>query len=93
MYVCIIRLRTVQVFEKAHRYASKSRDQLVTVVLDEVGLAEVSAHNPLKVLHTLLEPEEAEVAVVGISNWALDAGGRGQCLYGWSRHALYIGLI
>jgi hypothetical protein len=41
-----------------------------------VGLAEISRHNPLKVLHSLLEPafgETAKVAVVGISNWALDA--------------------
>ena len=58
----------------------------MTVVLDEVGLAEVSAHNPLKVLHTLLEPEEAEVAVVGISNWALDAGGWGVGEEGEGRH-------
>jgi hypothetical protein len=39
-------------------------------------LAEISKYNPLKVLHRLLEPEEQElpdVAVVGISNWALDA--------------------
>ena len=46
------------------------------VLLDEVGLAEISKYNPLKVLHRLLEPEEKElpdVAVVGISNWALDA--------------------
>ena len=46
------------------------------VLLDEVGLAEISRHNPLKVLHSLLEPDfgkTAEVAVVGISNWALDA--------------------
>eukprot|EP01047_Picozoa_sp_COSAG01_P003877 COSAG01_NODE_121_length_25291_cov_10.011670_2_plen_4872_part_00 len=46
------------------------------VLLDEVGLAEVSRHNPLKVLHSLLEPafgSTPDVAVVGISNWALDA--------------------
>lgn len=44
--------------------------------MDEVGLAEISTYNPLKVLHRLLEPELSEfpeVAVVGISNWALDA--------------------
>ena len=41
------------------------------VLIDEIGLAEISPHNPLKVLHSLLEPPE--VAVVGISNWSLDA--------------------
>eukprot|EP00897_Mesotaenium_endlicherianum_P004603 jgi/Mesen1/4170/ME000219S03302 len=99
----------LKVFEKARRHASNSNrnDLLVVLVLDEVGLAEVSAHNPLKaplpnprflvdayrfsppakqeesglvpgctmwqVLHAMLEPESPEVAVVGISNWALDS--------------------
>ena len=47
------------------------------MLLDEVGLAEISKYNPLKVLHGLLEPEypkeSLDVAVVGISNWALDS--------------------
>lgn len=40
-----------QVFEKAHRCVkdNEDRDVLVVVVLDEIGLAEVSTHNPLKV--------------------------------------------
>ena len=46
------------------------------VLLDEVGLAETSPFNPLKVLHGLLEPSypenEPKVAVIGISNWRLD---------------------
>ena len=44
---------------------------IVLVILDEIGLAEISPHNPLKVLHSLLEPPK--VAFVGISNWSLDA--------------------
>lgn len=72
----------LQVFDKAERYLNdtqkqKNADEVIPVVLlDEVGLAEISRHNPLKVLHSLLEPafgETAKVAVVGISNWALDA--------------------
>ena len=47
------------------------------VLLDEVGLAEISKYNPLKVLHGLIEPpypkESLDIAVVGISNWALDS--------------------
>jgi len=39
--------------------------------MDEIGLAEISPHNPLKVLHSLLEPPK--VATVGLSNWSLDA--------------------
>ena len=41
------------------------------MVFDEIGLAEKSPHNPLKVMHSLLEPPK--VATVGISNWSLDA--------------------
>ena len=41
-----------------------------------VGLAETSPFNPLKVLHSLLEPSypatEPTVSVIGISNWRLD---------------------
>eukprot|EP00035_Acanthoeca_spectabilis_P019342 m.420116 g.420116 ORF g.420116 m.420116 type:complete len:4951 (+) comp16844_c0_seq9:156-15008(+) len=61
-----------QVFDKAARFCD---DDIVPVVLlDEIGLAEISKHNPLKVLHALLEPDGTmpDVAVVGISNWALD---------------------
>lgn len=66
----------LKVFEKARRYKYEgSNDVLPVVLLDEIGLAEVSASNPLKVLHSLLEPgneEFPDVAVVGISNWCLD---------------------
>ena len=71
------------VFEKARKYARCNKNILPVVLLDEVGLAGCSKHNPLKVLHSLLEPESSsdrasgqvkpEVSVVGISNWALDA--------------------
>ena len=44
------------------------------VIFDEMGLAERSNNNPLKVMHHLLEKEEDEtVPFVGISNWRLDA--------------------
>lgn len=68
----------LKVFNKARKYKehNKSGDVLPVVLLDEIGLAEVSKYNPLKVLHSLLEPGDTafpDVAVVGISNWALDA--------------------
>ena len=68
----------LKVFEKARKYRehNKTGDVLPVVLLDEIGLAEISKYNPLKVLHSLLEPGEStfpDVAVVGISNWALDA--------------------
>ncbi|XP_033637667.1 uncharacterized protein LOC117298493 [Asterias rubens] len=66
----------IKVFEKASRYKEHNPDIIPVVLLDEIGLAENSSFNPLKVLHSLLEPSTGdfpEMAVVGISNWALDA--------------------
>ncbi|CAG8447095.1 15140_t:CDS:10 [Dentiscutata erythropus] len=69
----------VKVFKKAQNYQTTSSEEYplnTVVLLDEVGLAETSPHNPLKVLHSLLEPsypaEYPNVSVVGISNWRLD---------------------
>ena len=65
-----------KVFEKARKYKFDDKKVLPVVLLDEVGLAENSKNNPLKVLHSLLEPGDGklpDVAVVGISNWSLDA--------------------
>ncbi|ETO00103.1 hypothetical protein RFI_37356, partial [Reticulomyxa filosa] len=41
------------------------------LLFDEIGLAEQSPHNPLKILHQLLE--DPKIPFVGISNWNLDA--------------------
>ena len=70
----------VQVFERAVALQDKLRSfkritrPLALVLLDEVGLAEQSPHNPLKVLHARLEPRRLQdaVAVIAISNWELD---------------------
>lgn len=42
------------------------------LILDEIGLAEVAATNPLKVLHRLLE-DKSNVPMIALSNWSLDA--------------------
>ena len=56
---------------------SSASDQIIPLILlDEIGLAEISPHNPLKVLHSKLETSddsELRYAVIGISNWSLDA--------------------
>ena len=63
----------LRIYKKAHKTQKKvkGRHEQVVIIFDEIGLAENSPHNPLKVLHSLLEPPK--VATVGISNWALDA--------------------
>ncbi|CAH1770931.1 11305_t:CDS:2, partial [Entrophospora sp. SA101] len=69
----------LKVFEKANKYQDTSRKEfpvISVVLLDEVGLAETSPFNPLKVLHSELEPsypaDGPKVSVIGISNWRLD---------------------
>ncbi|ETN97126.1 hypothetical protein RFI_40406 [Reticulomyxa filosa] len=51
----------------------KKIDEVITTFLlfDEIGLAEQAKHNPLKILHQLLE--DPKIPFVGISNWNLDA--------------------
>lgn len=70
----------MKVFERAKKIEIEHQNQenkvLSMVIIDEIGLAEISRFNPLKVLHSLLEPDgedQLNVAVVGISNWALDS--------------------
>ena len=50
-------------------------DFIPAVFFDEMGLAENSINNPLKVIHSQLEYDENEhkVAFIGISNWVLDS--------------------
>ncbi|CAB4437490.1 unnamed protein product [Rhizophagus irregularis] len=69
----------IKVFDKANRFQETTSTQfpvISVVLLDEVGLAETSPCNPLKVLHSLLEPSYPAtgptVSVIGISNWRLD---------------------
>ena len=54
----------------------KTKDDIISLVyFDEMGLAEESPNNPLKVIHSELEYDDNELKVgfVGISNWILDA--------------------
>ena len=72
-----------QVFERAKKFMEiKSSSPLLPVIIfDEIGLAELSLHNPLKVLHEHLEMEECRFGFVGISNWRLDASKMNRALY------------
>ncbi|CAF3907546.1 unnamed protein product, partial [Rotaria sp. Silwood2] len=73
----------IKVFERAANY-TRVKDQselLPVIVFDEIGLAELSPHNPLKVLHAELEIENNQYGFVGISNWRLDASKMNRALY------------
>ena len=65
-----------QVFKKASNAQMKNKDRnfITLVFFDEMGLAERSSNNPLKVIHYLLEKDSNNsVPFLGISNWRLDA--------------------
>ncbi|ETN98436.1 hypothetical protein RFI_39063, partial [Reticulomyxa filosa] len=57
-------------WEQAMRH-SENPQIVPLLLLDKIDLAEHSKHNPLKVLHQLLE--HPKISFVGISNWRLDA--------------------
>ncbi|CAG8779109.1 27999_t:CDS:2, partial [Dentiscutata erythropus] len=85
----------LKVFDKANNYqktTSKEFPVISVVLLDEVGLAETSPFNPLKVLHYLLEPpygsDSQTVSVIGISNWRLDNSKSSRALPKFDRNDL-----
>ena len=63
------------IFERAI-LGSKNTSKVTTVVVfEEIGLAELSDKNPLKILHSRLDLQRdgnQPVAFVGLSNWSLD---------------------
>ena len=70
------------VFNKARRALKRlkkidRKNNISMIYFDEMGLAEHSPNNPLKVIHAELEYDQnkgsKKIAFVGISNWALDA--------------------
>jgi hypothetical protein len=63
---------------KKESYKKKCKKEdlpIIMVLFDELGLAERSESNPLKVLHHKLEytGKEEDISFVGISNYSLDA--------------------
>ena len=59
------------IFKRAKKVISKQKDtkkNLSVILFDEMGLAEISPLNPLKVIHSELDGKQ-EVAFVGISNF------------------------
>ena len=71
------------VFTKARESQKEiiNSDGLNLVLMDEMGLAELSPNNPLKITHFELENEEEKVPFVGITNWALDASKMNRVIY------------
>ena len=67
-----------QIFDKAQKAQDQSekenKNNINLVYFDEMGLAERSNNNPLKIMHFLLERDkEKYIPFLGMSNWKLDA--------------------
>ena len=68
-----------EVFDKARELlkVKENKEKISTLYFDEMGLAEHSPHNPLKVIHSELEYDKNEgdkqIAFIGVSNWSLDS--------------------
>ena len=65
---------------------NKEKEEIISMIyFDEMGLAEHSKNNPLKVIHAELEYDLNEgskkIAFVGISNWILDASKMNRGIY------------
>ena len=69
-------LNISEIFEKL-RKIFKFEEKISTIYFDEMGLAEHSPHNPLKVIHSELEydlnEDDKKVSFLGVSNWSLDS--------------------
>ena len=70
----------LKIFEKARKSLDIEDKNIQNTIIssiyfDEIGLAEISKNNPLKVIHSQLEYDENDkkVSFIGISNWPLDA--------------------
>ena len=67
------------IFEKAREIlkVKENKSRISTIYFDEMGLAEHSPHNPLKVIHSELEydlnEDDKKISFLGVSNWMLDA--------------------
>ena len=72
----------ISIFQKGRNYQRENKgNKIVVICIDEMGLADMSENNPLKVLHFELEKEENKVSFVGISNWFLDAAKMNRVVY------------
>ena len=71
-----------KVFERAKNAGKTNPAIIPVVVIEEIGLCELSPHNPLKVLHKRLELDSSlDIGFLGLSNWRLDAAKMNRALY------------
>ena len=71
----------IKIFQRGRTNQKNNKDKLWVIFMDEMGLAEISDNNPLKVMHAELEQEKNKIAFVGISNWFIDASKMNRVIY------------
>ena len=71
----------LKIFTRGRNSQEKNPNKLWVIFMDEMGLAEISENNPLKVIHSELEQEKNKIAFVGISNWFIDASKMNRVIY------------
>ena len=76
----------LKIFNKARNSLKNnnlSNEIISAIYFDEMGLAEISNNNPLKVLHSELEYDDniEKISFIGISNWPLDASKMNRGIY------------
>ena len=68
-----------RIFNKAREILNThdNKEIISTILFDEMGLAEHSIHNPLKVIHSNLDDDlnkdNNKISFIGVSNWELDS--------------------
>jgi len=72
-----------KIFNKARNSLNEKLSIISAIFFDELGLAEISNNNPLKVIHSELEYDDnkRKVSFIGISNWPLDASKMNRGIY------------
>ena len=71
----------LDIFKRGRTYQKNNKAKNVIIFMDEMGLAEISENNPLKVMHSELEQENDRISFVGISNWFIDASKMNRVIY------------
>ena len=81
-------IRSIESDEKIRENEKKQlREKLFLFYFDEMGLADISPHDPLKVIHSILEFDKdydeyrIKFPFVGISNWILDSSKMNRGIY------------
>ena len=77
-----------ELFKKAEERLKKTNYEKISLIfIDEMGIADESENNPLKVLHSKLDENndiqdlKQKLAMIGISNWTLDAAKINRTIY------------